>query len=788
MIALQAVWADATLHLWGEHVFPQATESTDEPAQETGGGCGPAKLAVVSHDELRGSLGDLWDSLLIFGAGETHLSLDLPHLDLDPVSLFEAVPEGAVLRTFDVPTLTFGPADAVDLLAAAPVLPREDLMAGDSLRYWCRVAQLALELLGKQRFVPAVHAGGGQYRGYWRVVVDDAETSERLRALIVSMPPVCRSFPVDDTPVQASTLVENFLWTAVDALVRRCLEGDELAHALQDRSDEARTSEIRWLRALVRADPVMEGTPEECRTVVLAVQSWLAGLESPPDELRCRTCFRLYRESPAAANEDTDPERPWRLTLHVQATEDSRQILEAARLWDEDHKGPAILKRPFARAREQLRADLARAARHFTPLEPCAEPDGPLQCRLTLEETYLFLRDAAPVLRAEGFGVWVPQWWHEDRPRLRMQLDIRPLGDSAAAVSSNIGLDALISYDWRVALGEEELSLDELRSLSETKAPLVRLRGHWTEVQAADVQAALRFLDNHQSGRMTVFEALRLSYAADDLDTGLTVGGLNAHGWIERLLNASQMEEHLEHIPPPTEFHGTLRPYQLSGLQWMSFLGRHGLGACLADDMGLGKTIQMIALWLHEREEGDPPGPTLLVVPMSLVGNWQREIARFAPSLKVMVHHGLERLTGDDFAAEARRHDVVISTYGLAHRDLQHLARVDWHRLALDEAQNIKNSAAKQAMAVRALNSITRVAITGTPLENHLSELWSIMDFLNPGYLGTASDFRRRFAVPVERHHDEDRARRLRHLIRPLVLRRVKDDPKVAVDLRRSSR
>jgi SNF2 family DNA or RNA helicase len=199
--------------------------------------------------------------------------------------------------------------------------------------------------------------------------------------------------------------------------------------------------------------------------------------------------------------------------------------------------------------------------------------------------------------------------------------------------------------------------------------------------------------------------------------------------------------------------------------------------------MGLGKTIQLIALLLQERADGAHPGPTLLVVPMSLVGNWQREAARFAPELQVLVHHGLDRLSGDAFLAEAGRSDMVVSTYGLLHRDLEHLRRVEWHRLALDEAQNIKNPASKQATAARQIAALHRVVLTGTPVENRLSDLWSIMEFLNTGYLGSASEFRRRFAVPIERHRDSERADQLRRLIRPFVLRRLKNDPAILADL-----
>ncbi|MEK7756079.1 MAG: SNF2-related protein, partial [Planctomycetota bacterium] len=400
---------------------------------------------------------------------------------------------------------------------------------------------------------------------------------------------------------------------------------------------------------------------------------------------------------------------------------------------------------------------------------------------MSLNEAYTFLRDAAPILELEGFGVWTPKWWREDRLRLRMRLDIQPLPNDASVGATRMRLDALVAYDWRVALGDDDLSPEEITQLAAQKEPLVRLRGRWTEVQPSDLEAALAFLERRGHGTTTVLEALRQCYVADDLGTGLPIGDLRSHGWIDNLLNNRDTQEQVERLSPPAGFNGWLRPYQLKGLEWLNFLSRLGLGACLADDMGLGKTIQMIALWLHERQSGDPVGPTLLVVPMSLVGNWCREIERFASSLKVMIHHGVDRRTGQEFVDEVAKHDVVISTYALTHRDFAHLSAVQWHRVALDEAQNIKNPAAKQAVAIRALQALHRVALTGTPVENRLSELWSIIDFLNVGYLGTATDFRRRFAVPIERYHDAARAARLRHLIRPFVLRRLKSDPTIEV-------
>jgi SNF2 family DNA or RNA helicase len=233
-----------------------------------------------------------------------------------------------------------------------------------------------------------------------------------------------------------------------------------------------------------------------------------------------------------------------------------------------------------------------------------------------------------------------------------------------------------------------------------------------------------------------------------------------------------------------------LRPYQRRGLDWLAFLDRCGIGTCLADDMGLGKTVQLIALLLHERQAGYKVGPTLLFAPASVVGNWEREIERFTGSgddletaLRVLVHHGPRRLSGEEFVEAAPQHDVVITTYALGHRDFEDLSRVRWQRVVLDEAQKVKNPQTSQTVAIRSLPASRRVGLTGTPIENHLPELWSIMDVLNPGLLGSAAQFRKRFVVPIEKLGDRDRQTQLRRMLHPFILRRVKSDPGVICDL-----
>jgi SNF2 family DNA or RNA helicase len=267
----------------------------------------------------------------------------------------------------------------------------------------------------------------------------------------------------------------------------------------------------------------------------------------------------------------------------------------------------------------------------------------------------------------------------------------------------------------------------------------------------------------------------------------LPVTEVDADGWLGDLLSG-RADERLTPTTTPAGFQGTLRPYQQRGLSWLSFLGRLGVGAILADDMGLGKTVQLLSvLWADHVEQAtvldDQRGQTLLICPMSLVGNWQREAERFTPGLAVHVHHGADRLAGAELAAAMAGADLVITTYQTAVRDLAALSQARWSRVVVDEAQAIKNHLSQQAKAVRALPAASRIALTGTPVENQLSELWSIMEFANPGMLGSEKAFRERFAIPIERHGSPEAAGELRRVTQPFVLRRLKTDKSIISDL-----
>jgi SNF2 family DNA or RNA helicase len=404
------------------------------------------------------------------------------------------------------------------------------------------------------------------------------------------------------------------------------------------------------------------------------------------------------------------------------------------------------------------------------------------------------------LLEQNGFGVLLPSWWKRPGTRLGIKLKLKdPPKKDGKTGPAFFGLDSILKYDWQLSLGENTLTEAEFAELARLKVPLVQIRGEWIELRSQDIEAAIEFFRKNTDREMTLAEALRLGLnlphqILPDVESTLPVLGFQAEGRIKEMLSAlSDPGSHMESVQTPRNFRGILRPYQLRGVSWLMYLDRFGLGACLADDMGLGKTVELIAFLLREREDKkennggseseDGHNPTLLICPMSVAGNWQREIERFAPGLKVLMHHGLNRLSGQGFREEAEMADVVITTYSLAQRDEEDLSTVSWGHVVLDEAQSIKNQSARQTLSIKRLKANQKIALTGTPVENRLSELWSIMDFLNPGYLGSFESFRKSFVLPIEKYNSKSGSEILRSLIQPFILRRLKTDATVIKDL-----
>jgi non-specific serine/threonine protein kinase len=685
---------------------------------------------------------------------------------------------------------------SLDFLLGLPAAPAEGVVAADTLRCLGEVATLALELVARGHVVPVLEGGGTEWTAVWRPVLTDDGDAERLAILRRAMPEAVHAAE-QEWPADPGEVAAGALDALVDTCVRQALDG----HRLLPPRRGTRTPAEKWLAALLEKQwlrgaelgPLHEALAAWARPLVPAVQGGL------------RTCFRLSPPGerpddsidppdpgldgdggePGAADGAAPAAESWRLDFLLQATDDPSLLVPAEEVWRAGGT-LTVLSRTLDHPQERLLGDLGRALRLFPPLEPALRGARPVGADLDAAAAHRFLREGAPLLAQAGFGVRVPAWWTRPAARVGVRLQARPSAPGNEG-DGRFGLDTLVAYDWRVSIGEQTVSAEEFRALAAAKVPLVRFRGEWVELKPGEAEAALRLLERGGSGEMSAAEVLRLGLGGGAAAPELPVVGFEAEGWLGELLDAAG-DTRLKPAKAPPGFAGKLRPYQKRGLSWLVFLDRLGLGACLADDMGLGKTIMLLALLLAEPVETGSGKrrrrlPTLLVCPMSVVGNWQREAAKFAPGLRVHVHHGGERLGGRELRRAVRDSDLVVTTYALAARDREELDAVEWGRVVLDEAQNIKNSAAKQTQAVRSLRAPRRIALTGTPVENRLAELWSILEFLNPGLLGSGAEFRRSFAVPIERFRDADRAAQLRRLTGPFILRRLKTDRSIIRDL-----
>jgi superfamily II DNA or RNA helicase len=767
--------------LWGERTLSPADDRivrgrrrtrTDPPVH-------PFALAPEELVEAFGELGETGaDPLPAFSS--TTARLLLPSLRGRPVSSW-AASEGraSALAPWSAAAIRLSLGVSVPWLATLsaydppPELPR----IGPGLRFLERYAKFVLRLLAQHRFLPSVRPVGAQRLGAeWRALLLSSEDQQLAAELHARMPPS--------------------LWAAEDGTgapvlrprIRDLLDGtvDEIARAwladLSPPTEVTGDSANRWIAALASPSPIFAPASDlEAQEIVRGFEAWTGGAGGPgAADLGYRVGFRI---DPPRGGEDLTVQPlssalpgPWRLRSYLQSREDpslqipARAILEGApdRL---AHRG-RVVERP----QETLLAELSRAARVYPPLAPLLDQDRPESLEISLSAAYDFLRDGAPRLVECGFGVRTPPWWSRPQAGLTAQVEARePEG------AGLFGLAGLLAYDLKIALGGTVVSPEELERLAALKVPLVRWRGQWVEVRREDVDAALRALARAKAGRFSVAEALHI--AAEGSLGGLPLTTFRVTGALAALFGRTVEEERIGDLRPPRGLRGELRPYQLRGVAWAAFLRRFGLGGCLADDMGLGKTIQTLALRVRAIEEEPGSGPWLLVAPTSVVSNWQRESARFAPGLRVLVHHDASRQRGTAFEREVRRHDLVLTSYALLWRDAELLRSVPWDTVVLDEAQNIKNPLSKVARAARGLRSRHRLVLTGTPVENRLTELWSLFEFLDPGYLGPLPSFRERFAEPIERFEDAGVARRLQSLVRPLVLRRLKSDPAIAPEL-----
>ena len=636
-------------------------------------------------------------------------------------------PHGSTVRRRTTPSLTLPLTEALPLLVRA----RHDPAAHPATACWGAAALHALRLTARGRLLPGLTPTG---HDAWRAGPLDPDDITHLRAIAAALPPEGHAVPLPGPgPLRLpdpEALLRSFLDAVADTLPR------------------------------TPAAPYAAGRPFAAREAqpLPTAQAWAAEVAAGMDA-GVRISLRLDLSAHTLFDEDGDGSRnAGAAIVQVHSLADPTLVADAAALWSGEADaafGP--------RARVDAALAVRRAARVWPPLDRLAEQDAPDVLALSDEELGDLLGVAATRLAAAGVAVHWPRDLAQD---LSAAAVVRPAPGSATDGTGFFESEALLQFRWQLAIGGDPLTEAEMDALAEAHRPIVRLRDQWVLVDPALVRKARK----RELGLLDPVDALSVALTGTAEVDGETVEAVPV-GALAALRD--RLTAGIRPAEPPPGLRATLRDYQLRGLAWLDLMTSLGLGGCLADDMGLGKTITVIALHLKRARTA----PTLVVCPASLLGNWQREINRFAPGVPVRRFHGPDR-TLDDLDG-----GFVLTTYGTMRSAAPTLAAADWGMVVADEAQHVKNPYSATAKALRTIPTPARVALTGTPVENNLSELWALLDWTTPGLLGPLKSFRARHARAVENGEDEEAVERLARLVRPFLLRRRKSDPGIVPEL-----
>lgn len=396
-------------------------------------------------------------------------------------------------------------------------------------------------------------------------------------------------------------------------------------------------------------------------------------------------------------------------------------------------------------------------------------------------DAWHFLTEAAEIFEMLGIEVLLPAWWQTlKKSKVKVKANVGKTSESI------VGLDALVNFDWQLAIGDEDLSAAEFQELVEKNRQMIYIGGKWVRLDGEFMRKIQSFMKKAEEDGVTLQDILKQQLSSENEEESeqeYIQIHFKVHNELQQLMNRLRETKEIPTVQTPQSFQGELRHYQKQGMSWLTFMREHGFGCILADDMGLGKTIQIISYLLAQQDRNPDAGPSLIVCPMSVIGNWQHELVKFAPNLRVALHYGTNRKHKQEFYNEVTQYDVVLTSYGLLQQDEDDFKQITWNAMILDEAQHIKNTYTKQSKAARSIMAYHHIAVTGTPIENRLSELWTIFDFAIKGYLGSATSFDKNYAKPIERNGDEKKKKQLQQLIQPFLLRRTKLDKDVELDL-----
>ena len=658
-------------------------------------------------------------------------------------------------------------------------LAKSENSFGKEHLYLQEVLRFTASLAMRQRYLPSLQYKDEQWLGTW-VPVFMGQDKMRLCHAASAMPSLCRSW---SSSLKHETLPDSHPEQVLEYFMQELLQELLRQSALLSHEKIVKTSNSHdaWMQSLTTGCALYKTQSEEAVSLQSTIQEWQSPLQNTLSS-PFRFCLKIHEpEATISINEHLlSTDNPWKISYLLQAYDDPSLLVTTEDVWNPKGTKRKVLERPNFQARQFVLNSLGMATSLCDKIEESLQTSIPTGFSLQPDEVLSFFAQDALRLEEAGFGVIGPNWWKKNGTRLAAKAHI----DSPALQANPKGsLWDDICMGWHIFLGNLCISQEELEQLAQLKESLVKLRGEWIFLRQEDLQRALELLQKPPSPPSNALDLLHIASDAETQTVGLPMLEVTATGWVHTFLSSLQDHSVMQSLELPKGFVGSLRPYQLRGYSWMTFLQQWQLGACLADDMGLGKTPQTLAMIVRKWEMITDPKPTLIVCPTSLTGNWQKEASKFTPSLPVYVHHGIERKKGDSFLESIQGYGLVITSYSLLHRDAEFFDKIRWEGIILDEAQNIKNADTKQTRAAYALQSNYRLALTGTPVENHVGDLWSLMHFLNPGYLGSQEMFRKTFFNPIQIEKRIESMDLLKKLTKPLILRRVKTDRTIITDL-----
>ena len=700
---------------------------------------------------------------------------------------------------------------AINLLYRLQVFESLDRSSGvihysESIKTWAFITKLIFELINRGNFVPILEKQTDNlYKARWRLLLKTQNDNERFKTILRNSSWFAFNLPINFIPANGkqryktdglwhpSYLLSKYMDNVGDISIRSILKKTQFktfkdffsAEILKEKRREIGiTWDYKLLKSLITKDNRFVIQKFHENIIPSIVNNWV--------QMTQGTIYNRGFSFTIELKYPEETEETWplffSLTLQDNETYSLKECLEGERKRElikfcdnEDQFLESILK------------SLGTAAIIFPPIERALESKFPNVMYLDSTEVMDFLKYPKDLFIQSGYNIILPDvFTYGGRQRLTSRLIIHSKKKKKEkSISTDIptlfDINSMLNYKWEVSLEGSELTEKELDEMIESDQPLINWRGKWILVDQQDVEDLRRISEEHKKvGTISYMEALKsgLSGNIQLQENGnqyevLIEGDLNII--IEKLMSIDKFDE----IDVPRLFNGTLRPYQKTALIWMANMSELNFGLCLADDMGLGKTIQVLAFLLHRKElYPDDPGSILIISPTSVLFNWTREIKKFAPDLEVVLHHGRERIKdASQISKYTKPHQIILTSYGTLRNDVDLLELIPFKGIIIDEIQNIKNYSSKQTQAVYKLQGQFKIGLSGTPIENRLMELWTLFEFLNPGLLGSRAEFQKNLILPITRFKDQDAIDKLKKIISPFILRRVKTDKSVISDL-----